>query len=114
MAVLVAAGRTDVASIVTVAGNLDHALWTRMHEVSPLRYSLNPIDVADQLQDVPQLHLVGQDDDVVPPEIIRSYINAAPHSVAQMRVVPRMGHESDWERIWSGVVQEFWSHLSDD
>ncbi len=33
---LVASQRSDVISLVTIAGNLDHQTWTKHHKVSPL------------------------------------------------------------------------------
>jgi len=42
VAVLIAARRNDIASLRTVAGNLDHAAVNRLHRVSHMPASLNP------------------------------------------------------------------------
>jgi pimeloyl-ACP methyl ester carboxylesterase len=69
LAVLVAARHFDVASIRTVAGNLDHDEVNRFHGVSPMPDSLNAIDVAGAVTAVPQIHFSGGDDTVVPAAI---------------------------------------------
>ncbi|MBF0128076.1 MAG: alpha/beta hydrolase, partial [Magnetococcales bacterium] len=43
IAALLAARRADIASLRTLAGNLDHAAFTRFHKVTPLSKSLNPL-----------------------------------------------------------------------
>jgi alpha/beta superfamily hydrolase len=62
VAALAASERTDVIHLVTVAGNLDHASWTRHHRVKPLVNSLNAADIAHQLDRLPQTHWVGGQD----------------------------------------------------
>ena len=49
LAVLLAARRSDVVAVVTVAGNIAHGVWTSHHKVSPLKGSLDPIDSAGRL-----------------------------------------------------------------
>ena len=71
VAVLTAARRRDVGGIITVAALLDHKTWSHAEGLAPLRGSLNPIDVADRVAEIPQAHFVGTDDDVVPPATSR-------------------------------------------
>jgi pimeloyl-ACP methyl ester carboxylesterase len=66
MAALLAARRSDVSCLVTVAAPLDTAGWTRTMKVSPLRTSLNPADDAHRLKGLPQTHFIGGRDVVVP------------------------------------------------
>ncbi len=97
LAVLLAARRDDVVSLVTVAGNLDHAAWTSMHGVSPLVDSLNPIDCAQKVQDIEQLHIVGSGDAIIPPSIARRFVKAMPNpKSARVVVIDGMGHHDDW------------------
>lgn len=99
-AVLLAARRDDVVFLGTVAGNLDHAAWTRHHGVSPLRGSLNPRDVVAKVRSVPQVHLSGADDTIVPPEIARSFCTAVGAS-ARCPVIAGMTHGGAWESVWN-------------
>lgn len=107
VALLVAARRDDVALVVTVAGNLDHAHWTAFHGVSPLRDSLNPVDFADRLQAVPQVHLVSDDDDVIPPSVARSYVgHMADPGPVRVIVVHGVEHDGDWGAPLASVLRE--------
>ena len=106
VALLVAARRDDVDLVVTLAGNLDHAFWTAHHHVSPLRDSLNPADFADRLQGVPQIHIVSLDDDVIPPAVVRSYVDRM-EDPSRVRIVTVHGveHTGDWRRVLAPVLE---------
>lgn len=104
IAVLIAARRNDVATLRTVAGNLDHAAVNRLHRVSAMPGSLNAIDYAGKVAAIPQIHFSGADDATVPPSIAQSFAKAV-GPCAQVRVVPRMSHESDWDRLWPELLR---------
>ena len=74
VAVLVAARRSDVISLRTLAGNLDPDAVNKYHKVSRLEGSLNPIDYAEKVRNIPQRHFAGSRDKVVPPFIARSFV----------------------------------------
>lgn len=102
IAALVAARRTDVLSLRTVAGNLDHEAFTRLHKVSAMTGSLNPADVAPHLAALPQLHLVGGKDEVVPRAVAESYLRRMGDSpCARVVEVPGMDHLGPWEAAWA-------------
>lgn len=104
IAVLVAARRSDIASLRTVAGNLDHEAVNRWHKVSSMPDSLNPIGVAAQVAAIPQIHFSGTDDKIVPTAITRSFVNAAGHTCARMQVVDGLSHEGDWAAHWPQLL----------
>ncbi len=68
MAALLAARRSDVAVLVTLAAPLDLAAWTDWHGASPLTGSLDPADFSLP-PDIVQLHVLGRFDQVVPPAL---------------------------------------------
>lgn len=68
MAALVAARRTDVAVLVTLAAPLDLAAWADWHGASRLTGSLDPAAVTLP-SEVVQLHVLGRFDQVVPPAL---------------------------------------------
>jgi pimeloyl-ACP methyl ester carboxylesterase len=103
LAVLIAARRRDVASLRTVAGNLDHVAVNRLHQVSPMPDSLNAIDVAQRVAAIPQLHFSGADDKIVPTAVTRSFVTAV-GSCAHLRVIDGMAHESDWAAKWPALL----------
>lgn len=105
VAVLLAARRSDVASLRTVAGNLDHEAVNRWHKVSSMPDSLNPIDAAARVAAIPQLHFSGSDDRIVPTAIARDFVAKA-GTCARLRVVAGMSHEGDWSRLWPQLLAE--------
>ena len=72
LAALLAARRADVCQLITVASNLDIERWASHHKVSPLWGSENPASYGAALQHLPQYHLIGGDDQVVPATIVLS------------------------------------------
>ena len=104
VAVLVAARRSDVASIRTVAGNLDHDEVNRIHRVSPMPGSLNAIAVAARVASVPQIHFSGGDDETVPPAIAERFRAAAGGRCVKTRVVAGASHESGWPERWPSLL----------
>jgi len=105
LVVLIAARRHDVASLRTVAGNLDHAEVNRLHQVSAMPASLNAIDVARQVAAIPQIHFSGTDDSVVPPLIAQRFVSATASRCARSIFVAGMNHESDWARRWPDLLR---------
>lgn len=104
VAVLVAARRSDVSSIRTVAGNLDHAEVNRLAKVSPLSGSLNAIDVAPQVANIPQIHFSGAADTVVPPVIAERFRGAAGGNCVSVRNIPGTTHETGWRERWRELL----------
>jgi len=105
IAMLLAAERTDVRLVVTVAGNLDHDFWTRLHGVSPLRDSLNPANYAHALERVRQVHIVSDADEIVPPEVAKCCLDRmSDASNAKLIILQFLGHTGEWEEVVPGIL----------
>ncbi|GAB3130045.1 alpha/beta hydrolase family protein [Novispirillum itersonii] len=104
VAVLVASRRQDVASIRTVAGNLDHAEVNRLAGVSQLTGSLNAIDVAAQVAKIPQIHYSGVNDRIVPPSISQRFTQATGSACVRSVSVPGADHENGWINRWRELL----------
>jgi hypothetical protein len=104
LAVMVAAQRRDVASIRTVAGNLDDEFINRLHHVSAMPQSENPIDFAPRVAAIPQIHFSSANDSVVPPEVARRFVDAVGSRCARVEVVPDLSHDGDWSRVWPALL----------
>lgn len=102
IAALLAAQRADVSFLGTIAGNLDHESWTTLHGVSPLRDSLNPLESAPQIRDLPQIHLSSTADSIIPPSISRKFCQAA-QQPDTCQVIDKIGHNGAWEEIWETI-----------
>lgn len=106
MAVLVASERSDVREVRTVAANLDTALWVKHHGVSPMQGSLNPANIAAKLSSVPQLHIAGSADEVVPPKVVKSYASAGnEQGCANTHIVQGYGHYAAWQNAWPRLLR---------
>ena len=98
VAALVAAQRHDVQQLVSVAGNIDHAAWTTLHRLSPLSESLNPLQIRTTLGAMSQWHFAGSLDRVVPPRLIKSWVQGLPN--AQLVVIDGYDHSCCWAENW--------------
>lgn len=104
IAVLVAARNKHVRDVVTLAGNLDHISFNRHHKKRPMIGSLNPIDYATGINNVPQLHLSGGEDTIVPPFIADKYVKASNSTCVHQEIYARASHQSGWERVWKEIL----------
>jgi pimeloyl-ACP methyl ester carboxylesterase len=105
LAVLIALERKDVVSLRTVAGNLDPEAVNRLHGVSPLDGSLNPMDGAEKLNRLPQRHFVGSKDTVVPPRIARSFMTrSGRRDGAGVTLVEGATHTKGWRENWETLL----------
>jgi hypothetical protein len=101
LALLLAAQRDDAAQVQTLAGNLSPRLWAQMKGLSPLSDSLDPLDYRDQLAAIPQRHLVGEADDVVPTSLVTTYLaRLRPYACSQVVISPDPDHQQGWEIVW--------------
>lgn len=108
LAVLMAAQRQDVTIVVTIAGNLDHHAWSRLHQLSELKGSLNPPDFHSKLSMVRQVHLVGGQDSNMPLQIYQSYRAAFPSEAdIAVEVVPNFNHQCCWEERWPSFLHRY-------
>ncbi len=106
VATLLAERRTDVARLVTVAGNVDHIAWTRFHQVTPLLESLDPAQDKSKLMKLPQWHFVGSRDRIVPAHLIQAFTQDMP--LAQTITLEDYDHSCCWAAHWA----ELWTRIN--
>ena len=107
VASLVAARREDVDQLITIAGNLDHQLWTQEKHLSPLEGSLNPSADWRHLQELPQTHFIGALDTIISPAIVRAYAAHFPASAPlRIRRVEAFNHHCCWVEQWPALLKE--------
>lgn len=108
VAVLIAARNEKVKDVLTVAANLDHEAFTDFHSkirsVSPMDGSLNPINFAFKVRNVPQLHLAGGKDERVPVSITEKYVKACSSSCVKSKIFPKNTHSSGWKELWPEIL----------
>ncbi len=108
VAVLVAARRNDIASLRTVAGNLDHVAVNKFHNVDNLDDSLNAIDVAEKLASLPQYHFAGVADEIIPVSVIKSFAEKSENGSGCIKVSAVNGatHYSGWKEHWTELLAQ--------
>jgi len=106
IAVLIAARRSDVASLRTVAGNLAPEAINRHHRVSPLHGdSLDPLAAASGLCRLAQRHFVGSKDNVVPPFAARSFVRQAGfRDEGAITTIEGATHAEGWRERWRELL----------
>jgi pimeloyl-ACP methyl ester carboxylesterase len=104
LAMLLASRRTDVSSLVTLAGNLDTDAWTQYHHYTRLTGSLNPALQAPLPVSVKQYHLLGERDENVTRAMIEPVITA--QGGAELRVLPGYDHSCCWHELWPQFLVE--------
>lgn len=104
IATLVAARNSLVKDIITISGNLDHKKFTQHHNVDPMVYSLNPIDYAKKINHIPQLHLSGGKDTIIPPFIADNYVQESDSSCVRQRIFPNKTHYKGWKDVWKYIL----------
>jgi len=105
IAAILAAKRDDVVDFRTVAGNLDIDLFARYHQITPLSGSMNPVDFANVLSSIPQIHFIAEKDDIITRPITESYINHLKKYDTDLRCVKvqkieNTSHTKGWKIAW--------------
>ncbi|MBN2332245.1 MAG: alpha/beta hydrolase [Deltaproteobacteria bacterium] len=106
VAVLTAARRDDILSIRTIAGNLDHQEVCRQHHISPLIGSLNAIDAAEVIKNIPQIHFSGSRDRIIPPAIVKRFIaRQTEPRCSKIVLVRNVDHHKGWQEQWPTLLR---------
>ena len=102
LALLLAARRDDVASVQTLAGNLSSRYWVQVKHLSPLDGSLEPLDDRQRLAQIPQRHLTGAADTLVPVAVMQHYLDGLGAArCVETASLPGVTHHAGWERAWA-------------
>lgn len=104
LAVLMAEKIANVQAVVTFAANLDVSAWSKALGYEPLTQSLNPISQKKLPRHIKQLHLAGEEDEIVPAYIVKSF---AERQNATYRLFPGFNHQCCWEDAWKEILQLF-------
>ncbi|MHC5195022.1 alpha/beta fold hydrolase [Pseudomonas frederiksbergensis] len=99
VALVLAGMRRDVVQVQTIAGNVDPVFWTQLHKLSPLSDPITPRQYLDRLRNLPQRHIVGTDDAVVPPAIAQEYakqLGATCLEIASTTATHSTGFDDAW------------------
>lgn len=102
IAMLIAARRSDVESVVTVAAPLSVGEWIAWHSASPLTGSLDPALMGSGMLTAHCVHYVGSRDDIVPASIVDGFVRKMG---GRIEVVSGFDHECCWVRDWPALLE---------
>lgn len=102
LALLLAARRSDVTQVQTLAGNLSPRYWAQTLQLTPLAGSLEPLDYRQRLRDLPQRHLLGLQDRSVPASLFEHYrVELGSTRCLQQVALPGVSHAEGWTQAWA-------------
>jgi len=105
VAVLVAARRTDVVGLRTVAGNLDPEEVNKYHKVDQLAGSLDPMGSASDIAYIPQRHFAGERDKTIPIFVTRMFARkAGDTNFKTVTVAEGATHHDGWVEKWPELL----------
>lgn len=101
LVLLLAAAREDIAQVQTLAGNLSPRRWAERLDLEPLHGSLEPLDFAERLRTLPQRHLAGSEDQVVPASLLEDYAaHLGPVDCLELQRLDGVSHRAGWLERW--------------
>lgn len=92
----------NIKKVITIAGNLDHLAWTQYHNLPPLNESMNLESYRQRFTTIPQIHYVGSEDKVIPPALVKDFVQDDNLVIT----VPNATHNKGWETIYQKVWAE--------
>ena len=98
LALLLANRLPRVRAVVAVAAVTDIDFWARHHGLAPLADSLSPHRERPSRPGLPVLFLVGSEDRVTPPELVRHSRRSRPGG--ELRFYPGFDHACCWAGVW--------------
>lgn len=97
--------RKDIASLRTVAGNLNpDVVFAERHKLDP--DNIKAPDIAPRLANLPQHHFTGAGDEVTPPAVYHSFRQAMGDSrCVHYTLVQDADHERGWVEKWPELLK---------
>ena len=101
IAVILGSQRADIKSIRTVAGNLDPHSVANINNKPYQEGSLNPLDFAAGISNIPQRHFIGKGDKMTPPAVYNSFAQAVSQGQClNVSLVDNADHQAGWVEQW--------------
>lgn len=82
----------EIDKLITIAGLLEHKKWAEYHKVPPLKSSLDLGDYQKEYARFPQIHFVGDQDEVIIKELI-------PVGKDKIIIIKGADHNNGWDKL---------------
>lgn len=102
LAMLLAQRLEEVDGVITIAANMDTDAWTQKQGYSPLKNSLSVANETN-FRKLPQVHLAGSVDKVVPPEINLPLMKKMEKNFT---IIENFDHNCCWLRDWPNILND--------
>lgn len=109
LALLLAPRFQETIAVVTLAGNLDTSVWTRLHNYSPLEGSLNPAE--GKRGRWLEFHYLGELDKTIPVAVFEPI--AKKRQGAEVIVIPGADHTCCWQKQINPILKHLASRFSE-
>ncbi|MBM3105804.1 alpha/beta hydrolase [Pseudomonas sp. V1] len=103
IALILAGERDDIRQVQTIAGNVDPGTWAKVKHLTPLGGSISPLDYSARLAELPQQHLIGAQDQVVPGDVLEAYQLQVQPRCSSTVVIPGATHSTGFDSAWRAV-----------
>lgn len=100
IAVQLATKLDNVEGIITLAGNLDSATFARFHRTPLERYGSNQ-SLLIRLMDLPQLHISGSKDQILPPNLTHQMMSTSFNQQCHSFQTQIVDHHGPWQIDWT-------------
>lgn len=108
IALWLATQRSDIHSVMTIAGNVNPTAFSRLHNVDELTESEDLSTLLKKMPSIVHHHFIGAQDKVVPTVIAESMIYLLPEKskkCARISIVEGADHTTGWTTYWKTKLQ---------
>ena len=95
----------NIINIRTIAGNLDINKYSEIHKAKKIESPINNQEILELLQNIPQVHFVGNEDEIIPQIVANSYLEKLPKkSCIKILEIEKANHEKGWKERWQELL----------
>ncbi len=106
IAIFLSAKNSNIISLRTIAGNLDHNAFTKQHNLTPLYESLTPSSSIREISSLPQIHFVGSKDVIINDKIFIAYkAQQLSNSCTKFFKITNATHAKGWVEQWPELLK---------
>ncbi len=106
IATILAAERTDIVTLRTINGMLDHRTYNTINQNAHFTESLNPVDFASNLENIAQTHMIGAQNKNGISAVTSKYLQALPPSkCVRAQIVQEAGTRDGWVDKWPQLLK---------
>jgi hypothetical protein len=96
----------NIINFRTIAGNISNKKFSELHNVKELESPESDKIILHQLENIPQIHFIGNDDEITPVALAKSYVdNLSRKDCVKIIHVEGVSHSSGWQNQWAELLK---------